>query len=439
MAQDLDLRPSSAAAPAREVPLAPEALACASCGADLRVPFADLGMQPPCEAFPLPSHFAPETFYPLRAYVCEQCYLVQAPSAVRPEEIFTDYAYYSSYSDTWLAHARAYCQMAIDRFGLTSDSFVVELASNDGYLLRNFVEFGVPCLGIEPAENVAEAAQRQGVPTLARFFNVALGRELAAEGTRADLVAANNVLAQCPVIHDFVGGIPHILKPDGVLTIEVPHLVNLIQGRQFDTIYHEHFFYFSLLTLEDILRRNGMRVIDVEELPTHGGSLRVYACLESSAAHEETEGLGALRERERAYGIDRVETYTRFQESVVAAKRDVLEFLIRAKRDGRQVVAYGAPGKGNTLLNYCGISTDFLDYAVDRNPWKHGRLTPGTQIPIHPTERLRETRPDLVVILPWNLRDEIADQHGYIHEWGGQFVIFLPEVMVRDGGEWRPA
>ncbi len=431
------MRPNSGAGWGIEVdPGAPPP--CASCGAPLTVMMADLGMQPPCEAFPQPSHYASEAVYPLRAYVCSQCFLVQAPSALRPDEIFTDYAYFSSYSDSWLAHARAYCEMARDRFGLTQDSFVVELASNDGYLLRNFVEFGIHCLGIEPAENVAEVAQAAGVPTLAKFFGVALAEELAREGKQADLVAGNNVLAQCPVVHDFVGGVPHILKPEGVLTLEFPHLVHLMEGLQYDTIYHEHFFYFSLLTVEDILRRHGMRVFDVEQLPTHGGSLRIFACLDA-AGHAETARLRDLREAERAFGIDRIETYTRFQERVVESKFAVLQFLIEAKRAGKQIAAYGAPGKGNTLLNYCGIRTDFFDYAVDRNPWKHGRVTPGTQIPIYPPERLRETQPDLVVVMPWNLKDEIASQHSYIEEWGGRFVIFLPEVQVLEGGEWRPA
>lgn len=411
---------------------------CASCGAPLAVLVADLGMQPPCEAFPQPSHYAPEAVYPLRAYVCSQCFLVQAPSALQPEEIFTDYAYFSSYSDSWLAHCRAYTEMARDRFGLTADSFVVELASNDGYLLRNFVEFGIPCLGIEPAENVALVAQDAGVPTLAKFFGVALADQLASEGTQADLVIGNNVLAQCPVVHDFVGGIPRVLKAEGVLTLEFPHLVRLMEGLQYDTIYHEHFFYFSLLTVEDILGRHGMRVFDVEQLPTHGGSLRIFAC-HQDASHPETQRLRDLRAAEAAYGIARIETYTRFQERVVESKFAVLDFLIEAKRAGKRIAAYGAPGKGNTLLNYCGIRTDFFDYAVDRNPWKHGRVTPVTQIPILPPERLRETQPDLVVVMPWNLKDEIASQHSYIQEWGGRFVIFLPDVRVLEGGEWVPA
>ncbi|MCK9486798.1 MAG: class I SAM-dependent methyltransferase [Dehalococcoidia bacterium] len=411
---------------------------CASCGAALTVLVADLGMQPPCEAFPQPSHFAPEAVYPLRAYVCARCFLVQAPSALQPEEIFTDYAYFSSYSDSWLAHCRTYAEMVRDRFALTSDSSVIELASNDGYLLRNFVEFGIPCLGIEPAENVAEVAQAAGVPTLAEFFGVSLAERLAGEGAQADLVIGNNVLAQCPVVHDFVGGIPRILKAEGVLTLEFPHLVRLMEGLQYDTIYHEHFFYFSLLTVEDILGRHGLRVFDVEQLPTHGGSLRIFAC-HDAGSHPETQRLRDLRADEAAAGIDRIETYTRFQARVVASKFQVLEFLIAAKREGKRIAAYGAPGKGNTLLNYCGLRQDFFDYAVDRNPWKHGRVTPVTQIPIHPPERLRETQPDLVVVMPWNLKDEIASQHAYIEEWGGRFVTFLPEVRLLEGGEWRPA
>ena len=413
---------------------------CAFCGAPLQELFADLGMQPPCQSFVPPEReLAMEPFYPLRAYVCTRCFLVQVPSTLTPVEIFTDYAYFSSYSDSWLDHARRYTGLVTERFALDRDSFVVELASNDGYLLRNFVERGIPCLGIEPARNVAAVAEAAGVPTLAKFFGVTLAEQLAAEGRHADLIIGNNVLAQCPDIHDFVGGIGTLLKPDGVLTLEFPHLVRLIEERQFDTIYHEHFFYFSLLTAGQALAAHGMRVFDVERLPTHGGSLRLYACRSDSAAHPSTERVAALEAEEAAYGIASVERYARFQSDVMALKRSVLGFLNAARAGGRRVVGYGAPGKGNTLLNYCGIRTDYLDYLVDRAPSKQGTFAPGSHIPVYPPARIRETRPDLVVIMPWNLKDEIAAQHAYIEEWGGQFVIFLPEVRVLRGGKWVAA
>jgi SAM-dependent methyltransferase len=371
--------------------------------------------------------------------VCSACFLVQVPHSVAPEEIFSEYAYFSSYSDSWLAHASDYVEVAARRFRLDERSLVVELASNDGYLLRNFVERGIPCLGIEPARNVAESARRLGVPTLVEFFDDGLARRLAARGTLADLVIGNNVLAQVPAVHDFVSGIARLLKPDGVLTLEFPHLLRLVEGNQFDTIYHEHFFYFSLLTVRNILGCHGLRVFDVEELRTHGGSLRVYACLETSAAHEVTGRVTAIEEIERAWGVGRLERYATFQERVAEVKRSILEFLIDARRGGHHIVAYGAPGKGNTLLNYCGIRTDFIDYAVDRSPVKQGLYTPGTHIPILAPERMRETRPAFVVVMPWNLRDEIVAQHRYIAEWGGRFVIFLPDVQIERSGDWSRA
>jgi SAM-dependent methyltransferase len=394
-------------------------------------------MQPLCEQFvPADRQFAMEPFYPLRAYVCAQCFLVQVPPSVSPEEIFRDYAYFSSYSESWLAHAREYVDGVVARFGLDTSSFVIELASNDGYLLRNFVERGVPCLGIEPALNVAAVAREAGVPTLAEFFGRELAAQLAQDGKQADLVVGNNVLAQVPDIHDFVGGIASVLKPDGVLTLEFPHLLRLIEDRQFDTIYHEHFFYFSLTVVREILRAHGMRVFDVSELPTHGGSLRVFATLDTSS-HEASPQVEELAHVESRYGLNGSRQYEAFQERVTELKRSILDFLIQAKRSGKQVVAYGAPGKGNTLLNYCGIRTDFFGYAVDRNPFKHGMFTPGTHIPIFPPERLRETRPDIVVIMPWNLKEEIAEQHRYIESWGGRFAIFLPEVQLLGPAGWE--
>ena len=411
--------------------------ACANCGATLQDLFVDLGMQPPCQAFvPNSEADATEAFYPLRAYVCRECFLVQAPSTLSPGEIFTQYAYFSSYSDSWLDHARRYTDMAVERFGLNAESFVVELASNDGYLLRNFVDRGIPCLGVEPALNVAAVARERGIPTMTEFFGVEVGRKLAQDGRSADLVIGNNVLAQCPDIHDFVGGIAEILKPDGVLTLEFPHLVRLIEDRQFDTIYHEHFFYFSLLSTRNVLAQHGLRVFDVDTLPTHGGSLRLYACRDTSTAHQLSDRVEALAAEEHAFGIGSLDRYAGFQEQVAALKRSVLRFLIDAKEQGKHVAAYGAPGKGNTLLNFCGIRTDLIDYAVDRAPSKQDHATPGTRIPVFPPEHLRDTRPDYVVIMPWNLKDEIAEQHRYISDWGGEFVIFLPDVRVLRDGEW---
>lgn len=413
---------------------------CTACGAQLRHVFADLGMQPPCQAFVSPAIAADmEPFYPLTAYVCHECFLVQAPSTIAPAEIFTDYAYFSSFSTSWLDHAKRYTDLVTERFGLHGDSFVIELASNDGYLLRNFVERRIPCLGIEPALNVAKAAIEIGVPTMTEFFTTELGRRLAGEGVTADLVLGNNVLAQCPDLEDFIGGVAEVLKPEGVLTLEFPHLIRLIEGKQFDTIYHEHYYYFSLMTVQALLERHGLRVFDVEQLPTHGGSLRVFGC-RATGSHETSPSVQALLQEERDYGLASVERYEAFQRAVMQAKRDVLRFLIEAQESGRQVVGYGAPGKGNTLLNYCGIRTDFLDYLVDLNPVKQGLLTPGSRIPVVGPERMRESRPDYVVIMPWNLKDEIAEQHSYIREWGGRFVTFLPEVrLLSDGGEWvRP-
>jgi len=411
---------------------------CTACGAPLTEAFADLGMQPPCQAFVSPAIAASmEPFYPLIAYVCSECFLVQAPSSVAPDEIFTDYAYFSSFSTSWLDHAARYVAMATRRFGLDGDSFVIEMASNDGYLLRNFVERQIPCLGIEPAVNVAKAAAEVGVPTMTEFFTTALGRKLASEGVTADLMIGNNVLAQCPDLEDFIGGVAEVLKPDGVLTLEFPHLVRLIEGRQFDTIYHEHFYYFSLMTVEALLGRHGLRVFDVEELPTHGGSIRVYGC-RVNGAHETTERVPVMQAMEREYGLGSLERYQAFQQEVLQAKRSALRFLIDAKEAGKRVVGYGAAGKGNTLLNYCGIRTDFLDYLVDLNPVKQGLLATGSRIPVAGPERLRADRPDYVVIMPWNLKDEIAEQHSYIREWGGRFVTFLPDVRVLgDDGEWK--
>ena len=404
---------------------------CRFCRAPLRHTFVDLGMSPLCESFlPADQVNAMEPFYPLHVRVCERCFLVQLQEYVSPAHIFTEYAYFSSYSNAWLEHAKSYTEMISRRLGLGPQSLVMELASNDGYLLQWFVKQGIPVLGIEPAANVARVAIEKGVPTRVEFFGRESAARLVEEGLQADLIAGNNVLAQVPDLNSFVAGMKIALKPTGTITLEFPHLMRLIQENQFDTIYHEHFSYFSLLTTEKILEAHGLEVFDVEELWTHGGSLRIYARHAGAAGERASERLAELRRREEAAGFARVETYSGFEEQVRETKRKLLDFLIRAKREGKRIAGYGAPGKGNTLLNYCGIRTDFLDYTVDRNPYKHGRYLPGTHIPIFPPEKLAETRPDYVLILPWNLKDEIVRQLAYTREWGARFVVPIPEVTV---------
>ena len=404
---------------------------CLFCSAPLRQTFVDLGMSPLCESYlPAEALNQVERFYPLHAYVCERCFLVQVEQYVSPEAIFTEYAYFSSFSDSWLAHAKAYVDMIASRLGLSGTSRVIELGSNDGYLLQYFVAKGMPVLGVEPARNVAEAAVARGVPTHVAMFGRQTARELQAQGLQADLLIGNNVLAQVPDVNDFVAGMKLLLKPGGVLTMEFPHLMRLMQENQFDTIYHEHFSYFSFLTAERIFAAHGLRLFDVQELRTHGGSLRIYAGHAEESGTPESEEVRRLRAREASAGLNRLETYAAFTEQVHETKRRLLEFLINVKRAGKHIAGYGAPGKGNTLLNYCGIRTDFLDYTVDRNPYKHGRFLPGTHIPIHAPEKIRQTRPDYVLILPWNLKDEIMEQVSYIREWAGQFVVPIPDVKV---------
>jgi SAM-dependent methyltransferase len=371
-----------------------------------------------------------EPFYPLHAYVCDSCFLVQLDQYVSAESIFTEYAYFSSYADSWLAHARSYVHHMIDLLDLDRNSHVVEIASNDGYLLQYFVQAGIPSLGIEPALNVARTAREKGVPTRTVFFNADTARELVAEEEQADLLIGNNVLAQVPDLNSFVRGMKIMLKPDGVITMEFPHLMRLMADNQFDTIYHEHFSYFSLLTVERIFAAHGLTIFDVEELPTHGGSLRIYACHAEDLLRSVGSRVVELRLREEKAGFDRLETYADFTRQVIETKHDLLDFLIRAKRNGRTIVGYGAPGKGNTLLNYCGIRTDFLEYTVDRNPYKQGRYLPGTRIPIYHPDKIRETRPDYVLILPWNFKGEIMEQMADIRTWGGRFVVPIPEVTI---------
>jgi hypothetical protein len=403
---------------------------CRFCGSPLDVVFADLGMSPLANSYVPPERAnAMEPFYPLRALVCRDCLLVQLEEFESAEAIFSDYAYFSSYSTTWLEHSRRYVEHMIERWGLDASSQVVELASNDGYLLQYFVERGVPVLGIEPAANVAEVAMQKGVPTLVEFFGVEAARNLAGQG-HADLLLGNNVLAHVPDLNDFVGGMKLLLAERGVVTMEFPHLLRLIEDNQYDTIYHEHFSYFSFLTVRQVFAAHGMRLFDVEELDTHGGSLRIYGAHVDDDTKPETDRARELLAREQAAGLGDIGTYRAYAERVQTDKRDTLEFLIGLKRDGRSIVGYGAPAKGNTLLNYCGIGTDFLDYTVDLNPHKQGHLLPGSHVPIRPVEALRETRPDVVVILPWNLRDEIVEQHAYVREWGGRFAARSPELRL---------
>ena len=404
---------------------------CRFCGSLLQHIFVDLGMSPLSESY-LEAHQLNqmEPFYPLHAYVCDQCFLVQVQEYVSPEHIFSEYPYFSSYSDTWLQHVGTYAEMMCERFKLGSQSLVVELGSNDGYLLQYFVAKVVPVLGIEPAANVAQAARKKGIHTIVAFFGEKTARELVADGTQADLLIGNNVLAQVSDLNGFVAAMQILLKPQGIITMEFPHLMRLMEGNQFDTVYHEHFSYFSLITIGKIFAAHGLTVFDAEELPTHGGSLRIYARHTQDTSKPIHPRVTELRDLENTAGLTRIEHYSSFAEQVKETKRKLLEFLIRAKREGKSVVGYGAPGKGNTLLNYCGIRSDFLDYTVDRNPYKHGKFLPGTHIPIFPPDKIKETRPDYLLILPWNLKEEIMKQLSYIRAWGGQFVVPIPEVQV---------
>ena len=404
---------------------------CRFCDADLKHSFVDLGMSPLCQTHVSAEQLTEaEMFLPLHAYICDQCFLVQLQEFVAPADIFGEYAYFSSYSDSWIAHAKAYAARMVERFQYGPRSKVVEIASNDGYLLQHFVAMGIPALGIEPAANVAKVAVDKGIPTVVRFFGRQTASEVAAEHGKADLLLGNNVLAHVPDLNDFVGGMKILLKGDGVITMEFPHLFRLMEMNQFDTIYHEHFSYFSFFTVEKVFAAHGITLFDVEELSTHGGSLRIYGRHAEDGSKQVTERVSALRSRELEAGVADLATYRSFAEQVRETKRKLLDFLIGAKRDGKSVVGYGAPGKGNTLLNYCGIRQDFLDYTVDRNPYKQGKFTPGTRIPIVDPSRIKETRPDYILILPWNLKDEICEQMSFVREWGGRFVVPIPEVRI---------
>jgi SAM-dependent methyltransferase len=403
---------------------------CRLCGSDLTQTFVDLGMSPPCESYLEGDQLdRGETFYPLHVRICSSCLLVQLPAYLAGEDIFSHYAYFSSYSDSWVAHAKRYVDDAVSRLGLTEDSFVVEVASNDGYLLQHVRNLGIRRLGIEPAANIAEVARKKGIDTVCEFLGEATGTAVAAEHGKADLVVANNVFAHVPDIVDFARGLRALLKDDGTLTIEIPHLLRLIEDRLYDTIYHEHYSYLSLLTTQRVLAEAGLAVVDVEELTTHGGSLRTWS-MPVEQAIEPSARVAKVLVDEHAAGLDTVKGHAGFAKVVSAARDDLLEFLVTARRKGKTVAGYGAPGKGNTLLNHAGVREDLLDYTVDRSTFKQGMFLPGTHIPIHPPETLAATQPDYILILPWNLREEIAAQLEYTRAWGAKLVVPLPKLEI---------
>lgn len=404
---------------------------CRFCGKSLKETFVDLGMHPLSNAYLKPEKLnRMEPFYPLHAFVCTKCFLVQLEAFESPEVIFSNYAYFSSYSDAWLKHCEKYVETIIGRLGLNDASKVIEIASNDGYLLQYFKVRNIPILGIEPAQNVAKVAQEKGIQTQAKFFGTKTAKELVGEGVRADLLLGNNVLAHVPDLNDFVAGMRIVLKEKGVITMEFPHLLRLIERNQFDTIYHEHFSYFSFLVVEQVFAKHGITLFDVNELPTHGGSLRIYGCHAENKVHPVSARVEELKAREMLAGLKKLDIYQEFSAKVQLTKCKLLEFLIQVKRKGKSVVGYGAAAKGNTLLNYCCVRTDLMDYVVDRSPHKQGYFLPGSHIPIYSPEKIRETHPDYVLILPWNLKNEIVSQMQHIRQWGGKFVVPIPETEV---------
>ena len=404
---------------------------CRFCSTTLKYTLIDLGVSPLANSYLREEQIKEmEPFYPLQVLVCDNCYLVQLPVFESPESIFGDYAYFSSFSESWLKHAKKYTDMMIGRFHFNSDSHIIEIASNDGYLLQYFREKGIPVLGIEPAKNVAKAAQDAGISTLTKFFGADTAKELKNEGIAADLLIGNNVLAHVPDVNDFVKGMKIVLKPQGIITMEFPHLMRLMEDNQFDTIYHEHFSYFSFLSAEKIFSSHGLKIFDADELPTHGGSLRIYACHAEDLSQGLSPNVIRLKNLEESQGYVRMEFYGTFAEKVKETKRNILKFLIDAKQEGKTIAGYGAPAKGNTLLNYCGIRSDFIDYTVDRSPHKQGLYLPGTHIPVCHPDKVKETKPDYLVILPWNLKDEIMQQMAHIRGWGGKFVVLIPEVQI---------
>jgi SAM-dependent methyltransferase len=405
--------------------------ACRACGGRLTVTMADLGLQPASNAFlESTAAFQQEKRYPLRAKVCEICKLVQLDYDVAPQELFGNYVYFSSYSDDWLAHAKAYCEMARERFALGSSSLVVELASNDGYLLKNFLSVGIPVLGIDPSDTVAAAAAKIGVPTLVEFFGEKIAGDLARQGRRADLIIGNNVLAHVPQLNDFVAGIALLLRENGNITIEFPHLLELVKHVEFDTIYHEHFSYFSVYAIEQVFSRHGLRIYDVERLPTHGGSLRIFAAHAARKDLKDSATLREVRAQESAAGIQDLGTYAKFSKRVEECRDSLLAFLATAKRECKRIAAYGAAAKGNTLLNFCGVTPADIAFVADRNPHKQNKFLPGTHIPVVSPEELMQAKPDYVLILPWNLRDEIQQQLAGIRAWGGRFVTPVPLARI---------
>ncbi|MFO7482863.1 methyltransferase domain-containing protein [Oceanibaculum nanhaiense] len=408
---------------------------CRHCGSELTLPFLDLGSAPPSNAYLTQAALrGPEVWFPLRLLVCETCWLVQTEDHAGREALFTeDYAYFSSFSTSWLAHAERYVREMAARFGLGADSLVAEIAANDGYLLQYVQQAGIPCYGIEPTASTAAAARAKGIEIIERFFGTTLAGELADEGRAADLIAANNVLAHVPDINDFTAGFSRLLKPQGVATFEFPHLMRMVAETQFDTAYHEHYSYLSLLAVERIFKANGLTLFDIEELPTHGGSLRIFAQRSDTGSHPMGDAVAGLRDREIAAGMDSPAFYAGFQAEAERVKDDLLIFLVEAKRQGMKIGAYGAAAKGNTVLNFAGVRTDLLPYVVDRNPAKQGRFMPGSRIPIVAEDHLQADRPDFVLILPWNLRDEVTAQLAYVRDWGGRFVTAVPRLAVTEG------
>lgn len=408
-----------------------KAMTCLNCSNTLGDTFIDLGMSPLCEEFVKPENMNNgQQFYPLHAYVCNECFLVQVGEYVSPEEIYSDYYYFSSYSDSWLEHAREYVDMMTDNYGINRESFVVEIASNDGYLLQYFQNKEIPILGVEPSENVAKVSIEKGIPTEEVFFGKKTAGDLKKKFRSADLILGNNILAHVPKINNFIKGLDILLSDKGIMTFEFPHLLQLIENNQFDTIYHEHFFYFSLLTVESIFKKHGMKIFDVQELSTHGGSIRIFVTRASNNDYQVSNNVEKILMLEEERGYLDIDFYRSFDKNVQQIKKNLLELLIDLKKQDKTIVGYGAPGKGNTLLNYCGIRRDFIDYTVDRNPNKQGYYLPGSLIPIYYPDKIRETKPDYVFILPWNLKDEITQQISYVREWGGKFIIPIPEPVV---------
>lgn len=406
---------------------------CAFCNNPIKHNFADLGMSPIANDYLSQNQLnLVEKFYPIRANVCEKCFLVQLEEIESPEYMFGDgnYPYFSSYSDSWLKHAKAYSDMIIEKLGLNQNSQVVEIACNDGYMLQYFQKKQIPVLGVEPAGNVAKIAEEKGIPVIVKFFGVETAKEVVSQGKQADLLLGNNVLAHVPDLNDFVAGMKLVLKPSGILTMEFPHLLQIVEGNQFDTIHEEHFSYLSLLTVEKIFATHGLTLFDVEEIPTHGGSIRIYGKHDNAPTPIVSDRIAQVKQKEIQAGLDKIKTYLNFGDRVKKTKRKLLSFLIEAKAKGKVIVAYGAPSKGNILLNYCGIRTDFIDYVVDRNPHKQGLFLPGSHIPIFSPDKIFETKPDYLLILPWNLKDEVMEQMAKIREWGGKFVVPIPEVQV---------